>query len=574
MRNWHEDTDVIPVVPTEPSGDYGWPTEDPDGSAARLPTVADEMAGQGQGVSAETGSSVGRSTGSMAVAGLCSKVTGFVRTLVIVWVLGFSASADAFNAANSLPNQVYELLVGGVLTSVMVPLLVRARVDDTDGGEAYTQRLLTMTTTALVATTALGVLCAPLLTALMVDDSTGRADPALATSFAYLLLPQILFYGLSALFSAILNSRNVFGPPAWGPVLNNVILIGTFATYLVGILHLDPSRMRPGDVLYLGIGSTLAVVAEAAIMVPSLARSGFRFRWRWGWDPRFSEFGGLALWTVGYALLAQIGVVAVTNVTTSHGGLTLYNNVWQLVQLPYGVLGFALITAILPRMSRAAAEHDLAGVKRDFSLAARLCVTAMLPMSALLGVLGPSLGVALFSVGKGSGDAQSLGVALATAAFGVLPYAITLIQLRVFYALKDARTPTLIMLVMMAAKVALTYLAPLVLPSGQVVYGVLFANSLSFVVGWVVGELWLHHRLGALRSGVAAALGKALVASAVGGAAAFLVREVMPRGLPGAWLSLVVGGLAGVVVTVVALRLLRSREVLPMTQRLAAVVRR
>lgn len=565
---------MIPVVPTEPSGDCGWPTEDPDESTARLPTVADEMAGQGQGVSAETGSSVGRSTGSMAVAGLCSKVTGFVRTLVIVWVLGFSASADAFNAANSLPNQVYELLVGGVLTSVMVPLLVRARVDDADGGEAYTQRLLTMTTTALVATTALGVLCAPLLTDLMVDGSTGRADQGLATAFAYLLLPQILFYGLSALFSAILNARNVFGPPAWGPVLNNVILIGTFATYLVGILHLDPSRMRPGDVLYLGLGSTLAVVAEAAIMVPSLARSGFRFRWRWGWDPRFSEFGGLALWTVGYALLAQVGVVAVTNVTTSHGGLTLYNNVWQLVQLPYGVLGFALITAILPRMSRAAAEQDLTGVKRDFSLAARLCVTAMLPMSALLGVLGPSLGIALFTVGKGSGDAQSLGIALATAAFGVLPYAITLIQLRVFYALKDARTPTLVMLVMMAAKVALTYLTPLVLPGDQVVYGVLFANSLSFVIGWVVGELWLRHRLGSLRSGVALALGKALVASAAGGAAAFLVRESTPRGLPGAWLSLVGGGLVGLVVAIAVLRLLRSREVLPMTERLAAVVRR
>lgn len=574
MRNWHEDTDVIPVVPTEPSGDYGWPTEDPDDSASRLPTVADEMAGQGQGVSAETGSSVGRSTGSMAVAGMFSKVTGFARTLVIVWTLGFSASADAFNAANSMPNQVYELLVGGVLTSVMVPLLVRARVDDEDGGEVYTQRLLTMTATVLVVVTALGVLCAPLLTDLMVDGSTGRANPGLATSFAYLLLPQILFYGLSALFSAILNARNVFGPPAWGPVLNNVLLIGTFATYLVGILHLDPSRMKSGDVLYLGIGSTLAVVAEAAIMVPSLVRSGFRFRWRWGWDPRFSEFGGLALWTVGYALLAQIGVVAVTNVTTSHGGLTLYNNVWQLVQLPYGVLGFALITAILPRMSRAAAEQDLAGVKRDFSLAARLCVTAMLPMSALLGVLGPSLGVALFSVGKGSGDARSLGTALAVAAFGVLPYAITLIQLRVFYALKDARTPTLIMLVMMAFKVALTYLAPLVLPANQVVYGVLFANSLSFVVGWVVGEVWLRHRIGALRSGIPAALGKALVASAAGGAVAFLIRQSMPSGMPGAWLSLVVGGIVGTVVTVAVLSLLRSREVRPMVARAAALARR
>lgn len=588
----HEDTDIIPVVRAEPryrEQATGWPTADPDqlapgrfapGQVAPddapttvLPTVADEMAGEGRGWNTET-SSVGRSTGSMAVAGLCSKVTGFVRTLVIVWVLGFSASADAFNAANSMPNQVYELLVGGVLTSVMVPLLVRARVDDADGGESYTQRLLTMTASILVVVTLIGVVCAPLLTDIMVDDSTGRANPALATEFAYLLLPQILFYGLSALFSAILNARNVFGPPAWGPVLNNVILIGTFATYLIGILHLDPSRMQAGDVLYLGIGSTLAVVAEAAIMVPALLRSRFRFRWRWGWDPRFSEFGGLALWTVGYALLAQVGVVAVTNVTTSHGGLTLYNNVWQLVQLPYGVIGFALITAILPRMSRAAAEEDIAGVKRDFSLAARLSVTAMVPMSALLGVLGPSLGVALFSHGKGASNAQSLGAALATAAFGVLPYAITLIQLRVFYALKDARTPTLIMLVMVSVKVALTYLTPLVLPSADVVYGVLFANSLSFVVGWVVGELWLRRRIGPLRSGVSVTLGKTLLAAAAAGGTAELVRSTMPNGVAGAWLSLVGGGLAGVVVTFVVLTLLRSAEMQPMSQRLASVVRR
>src|SRR6201999_1838621 len=130
----------------------------------------------------------------------------------------------------------------------------------------------------------------------------------------------------------------------------------------------------------------------------------------------------------GYALLAQTGVVVVTNIATANGGLAIYNNIWLLVQLPYGVLGFALITAILPRMSKAAAEGRIPAIKQDFSLASRICATAMLPMSALMTVLGPSLGIALFSVGQSRGDAGKLGIALAVAAFGVLPYTITMLQ--------------------------------------------------------------------------------------------------------------------------------------------------
>ncbi len=513
----------------------------------------------------------------MAIAGLASKLTGFARNLVIAWVLGLSVAADAYNAANTLPNQVYELLVGGVLTSVLVPVLVRAHHDDADGGVAYTQRLLTMTTAVLVLITVLAVAAAPMLTALVVDDSTGRANPALTTAFAYLLLPQILFYGISALLTAVLNARHVFGVTVWAPVLNNIVLLLTFGIYplLPGQLTLDPVRMDNAQLLVLGIGSTLGVLLQAFVLLPALARSGFRFRPRWGWDRRFAEFGRLAAWTIGYALLAQVGVVVVTNIATANGGLTIYNNVWLLVQLPYGVIGFALITAILPRMSRAAAEGRVPAIKSDLSLASRLCATAMLPMSALMTVLGPSLGVALFSLGHSRADAGKVGIALAVAAFGVLPYTISLLQLRVFYAMKDARTPTLIMLGMMVVKVALSLLAPLVLTPGDVIYGLTFANSAAFLLGWLAGEACLRARLGRLDGGrVSVTIVRGLLAGVAAAAVALLVRLVLPGNPLGAWASLIFGGLLGTLAAALVLAWLRSPEQQAIARRFGRILMR
>ncbi|HKN98096.1 MAG TPA: murein biosynthesis integral membrane protein MurJ [Pseudonocardiaceae bacterium] len=561
-RNTDADTDVLPVYGRQPA----WELAD----TVVFPPVSGDLTVDAPEAE-RSGSSLGRATGSMAIAGLVSKITGLARNLVIAWVLGLSVAADAYNAANTLPNQVYALLVGGVLTSVLVPVLVRARTEDPDGGVAYTQRLITMTTVFSLLVTVLAVACAPLLTALVVDDSTGRADPALTTAFAYLLLPQILCYGLTALLTAVLNARHVFGITVWAPVANNVVLLVTFGIYplLPGPVTLDPARLDTAQVLELGIGSTLGVAVQAVILVPAVLRSGLRLRWRWGLDHRFAEFGRLAAWALGYALLAQVGVVVVTNVATANGGLTIYNTVWLLVQLPYGVLGFALITAILPRMSRAAAARRFEDVKNDLSLATRLCSATMLPISALLTVLGPSLGQALFSFGHSAGDAGRLGVALGASAFGALPYCITSIQMQVFYAMKDARTPTLIMSIMMAVKVSLSYLAPHVLSPSHTVYGLVFANSFAFVSGWVVGEVWLHARLGRLGTRrVGLTIGKSLVAAVAAGVVALGVREVSPGGTAGAWLTMIVGGGAGIVAALSALNLLHTPELAAIRRRI------
>ena len=520
--------------------------------------------------------SLARVSGSIAVATLVSRVTGLASKLLLAYVIGLGVVNDSYTVANTLPNIVYELLLGGVLTSIVVPVLVRAQKEDADGGEAYTQRLLSVAALVLGVATVVAVLAAPLLTRLYLDDSTGEANIPLATAFGYLLLPEILFYGIGALFAAILNTRNVFGPPAWAPVVNNIVVIATLGLFAVlpGEISLDPVRMGDAKLLVLGVGTTLGIVAQAVVLLPALRRSGFTFRWRLGWDARLSAFGGLALWVIGYVLVSQVGYVATTRVASGAdaGSVAAYSYAWLLLQVPYGVLGVSLLTAIMPRMSRAAADGDTARVVSDLSLGERLSAIMLVPISALLTVLGGAAGIALFALGRSSVEhAARLGDTLAVSAFGLLPFAVVMLQLRVFYAMHDARTPTLINMVIVAVKVPLLLACPLVLPAERVVLGLAFVNAASFVVGAVMGEAWLRARLGRLQTTVVlATVARTVVAGLAAALAAQAVVLAVPDSVgavPRSWLELVLGTLAGGIVAVAAMVALRVPEMRAVTAR-------
>ena len=297
--------------------------------------------------------------------------------------------------------------------------------------------------TLLVVGTVIAVALAPLFTRLYMDGSTGEANPALATAFAYLLLPEIIFYGLFALLSAILQAKHIFGPTAWAPVANNVIVILTLGVYAImpGEISLNPIRMGDAKLLTLGIGVTLGIAVQASMLVPALRRIGFRFRWNWGFDSRLREFGGLAMWLLTYTMISQLGMIFTTRVLTAGatGGMAIYSNAWLLFQLPYGVIGVSLLTAIMPRLSRSAADGDTDKLIGDLSLGGRLCTVMSVPISAMLTVCGSSIGIALFANGVTPvAKAQRLGEALAFSAFGILPFTLVMLQLRVFYAMKDA----------------------------------------------------------------------------------------------------------------------------------------
>lgn len=546
-----------------------------DQSGAGAPSAATERPGMRE--PGET-PSLARSAGKIAIASLISRITGFLWKVMLVWVLGIGVANDSFNVANTLPNIVYELLLGGVLASIVVPLLVRSQ-DDPDGGEAYTQRLLTVAISLLAVATVIAVIAAPVFTAVYVDASTDEANPALTTAFAYLLLPQILFYGVFALLMAILNARHIFGPPAWAPVVNNLVImaaIGIFAL-MPGEISLDPVRMGDPKLLTIGLGVTLGIVAQAAMLIPPLLRTGFRFKWRWGIDERMKEFGGLAAWIVGYVAVSQLGYIVTTRVLTAGeaGGMTAYYNAWLLFQLPYGVLGVSLLTAIMPRMSRAAADGDDRGLIGHLSYASRISTVTLLPIAAVMTVVGSSVGIALFSIGAGAegAGADRLGQALAISAFGLLPYALVMLQLRVFYALKDARSPTLIMLVMTAVKIPLLYLCPVLLAPDQIVLGAMLVNSLTFVVGALLGQMWLWVRLGNLRSRrVLSVIALTVAACALGIIAAVAAGMLVPETLPEvaeAWIKLTVQAIVGIGVSFGVLAAVRLDELKPVTARLA-----
>jgi putative peptidoglycan lipid II flippase len=476
-----------------------------------------------------------RAAGTMAIATLVSRITGLVRTMVLAAALGVGLVNDAYNSANTLPNIVYELLLGGVLTSVVVPLLVHAQERDRDGGTAYAQRLATIGIAGLSLATVLAVLAAPLLTSLA-GISENPDQVRLGTWLARILLVEIVFYGIGALAQAILNSRGVFGPPAWAPVLNNLVVIATGVLFIAasGPGELTEVTITPGQVWLLGIGTTLGIAVQALVLLPLLKGAGVPLRPRWGVrHTGLREAGTLGLWVIVYSAVSSVGVVVAMRIANDAGrdgglGSSAFAYASLLFQMPYGIIGVALLTALLPRMSRAAARRDVPGVTQDLSLGTRLSALGLLPVTALLMVLGPSLGVLAFARGNTSvAEAEAIGTALAIGAFGLLPMAVTLLQLRVFYAMKDARTPTLLQIGMVAVRVPLLLAVPAVLGPDQVVAGLMFVTSVTYVVGWVIGDLALRRRLGSLRTRETfGPLARIFLASAAAGGIGWLVLNV------------------------------------------------
>jgi len=510
----------------------------------------------------------------MAVASLVSRLTGFVRTAAITAAIGaVGLVPDAYNTANTLPNIVYELLLGGVLTSVIVPLLVHAQERDADGGQAYAQRLLSLMTTVLVAATVLAIVGAPLLTWLYnIRGDSGQV--ALANTWARLLLPEIVFYGIGAMLGAVLNARGRFAAPAWAPVLNNVVVIGTAVVFMLlpGPAVPQPRSITPAQVYTLGIGTTLGIVVQALVLVPALRQAGFRWRWRWDWAATgLGEAGRLGGWVIGYVAVSQVGYTVITALANNAGreagiGSYVYSLASLLFQMPYGVLGVALLTALMPRLSRAAARRDLRSLVNDVSLGTRLTVVALMPISGLMYMLAFPLARVFFAHGATTVDAAAeVGKALAASSVGLVPFAVTMLQIRVFYAVKDARTPTMVNIAMVAVRLPLCVLFAMVAPARDVVALLALANGLSFAVGAFYGTGLLRRQFGPLGlSRQFRVLVRITVATVIGmfvaGVVHIAVTDAFGLGFFGSFASLILGGGAGLAVILLVARAMHIEE--------------
>ncbi|MFY9917016.1 MAG: murein biosynthesis integral membrane protein MurJ, partial [Mycobacterium sp.] len=441
---------------------------------------------------------VSRSWG-MAVATLVSRITGFIRIVLLAAILG-AALSSAFSVANQLPNLVAALVLEATFTAIFVPVLARAERDDPDGGTAFVRRLITLATALLLVATVVSVIAAPLLVRLMLG-SDPQVNRSLTTAFAYLLLPQVIFYGLSSVFMAILNTRNVFGPPAWAPVVNNIVAIATLILYLVvpGELSINPVEMGNTKLLVLGIGTTLGVFAQTAVLLVAIRKERISLRPLWGLDDRLRRFGGMAAAMVLYVLISQVGLIVGNQIASAAAasGPAIYNYTWLVLMLPFGMIGVTVLTVVMPRLSRNAAANDTRAVLADLSLATRLTMVTLIPIVAFMTVAGPAIGSALFAYGNfGDVDAGYLGMAITLSAFTLIPYALVLLQLRVFYAREQPWTPIVVIVVITAVKIAASLAAPHMTDDPELVAGYLgLANGVGFLAGAIVGHILLRANL-------------------------------------------------------------------------------
>lgn len=519
--------------------------------------------------------SLARSSRVMALGTVVSRATGFLRTAVLGAALGIGFLGDAYNVANTTPNILYDLLLGGILTSVVVPLLVRAATHDEDGGEAYAQRFLTLVMLGLSGTTLLAVLAAPLIVRLYVANYDA-GELALTTTFARFFLPQIVFYGVGATLGAILNTRHRFAAPMWAPVLNNLVVIATGLLFWVMVRgHTGPLVcLTTTQTLVLGLGTTAGIVVQTVALLPSLRAAGFRFRPRW--DLRNADLGEvtrLAGWVLLYVAASQAALLVIVKLATAAGGAypgrgyTAYMFGFTLFQLPHAIVAVSVITALLPRMSRHAAQERFAAVRADLGTGLRLAAVALLPAAVLLLVLGVPIATAVFAHGRTTlSGARFIGVVLAAFAVGLVPFSFFQLQLRVFYALRDTRTPALINLAVSAVNVALGLLLFAVLPERLRVVGLALGYSAAYAVGLAACTAVLRRRLNGLDAAeVVRTIVRLLLAAVLAGVAAELIavgcRRLLGVGVGTAMVTVTLAATAGGAVYLAAALRMRVEEV-------------
>lgn len=553
------------------------PAQEPTPAAPQAPAPEPAPAAKKSGGRA---SGLLKSSAVMAAGTLVSRLTGFIRSALIVSALGVGLLGDTFQVAYQLPTMIYILTVGGGLNSVFVPQLVRAMKEDDDGGEAYANRLLTVVMVALGALTALGIFAAPLL--IRVLSNPVASDPAanqVGVTFVRYFLPSIFFMGIHVVMGQILNARGKFGAMMWTPVLNNIVIIVTLGMFIWVYGSAASSGMKvttipPEGERLLGVGVLLGLVVQSLAMIPYLRETGFRLRLRFDWKGHgLGKAAMLAKWTVLFVLANQAGAIVVSQLSTAAGkdspvdgtGFAAYANAQLIWGLPQAIITVSLMAALLPRLARSAQEGDAGAVRDDISQGLRTTAVAIVPVSFGFVSLGIPMCTLIFG-SSGTSEATNMGYMLMAFGLGLIPYSVQYVVLRAFYAYEDTRTPfynTVIVAAVNAGASALCYFA---LPPRWAVAGMAASYGIAYAIG--VGVAWsrLRKRLGGDLDGTRvlrtyARLGIASVPAALlSGAACYGIGHTLGQGVGGSLAALVAGGIALLGVFYVAARKMRIEE--------------
>lgn len=458
------------------------------------------------------------SSAVMAAGTVVSRLSGFVRLALLGAALGASLHADVFNIANTIPNMLYILLAGGVFNAVLVPQLVRAIERDADGGERYTNLVITVGGLFLAGVTAVLVLAAPVIMRVFVDPAFFD-DPALSAHRASIIdlarycLPQVFFYGMFALVGQVLNSRGRFGPMMWAPIANNLVTVAVLSGYLVvfGPTPDPRAAYTTQQELVLGLGSTLGIVIQLAVLVPYLRAAGVRYRPRF--DLRGSGLGHtarLAGWTIGFVVVNQVAYTVVVRIGSAGGigeepgtGYTIYSATYLLMILPHSIATVSLATAMLPRLSRLAAGQQRGAVGSEVAGTVRIALAIIAPAAVLMPILAVPVSTLVFGYGAAAPAVGSYAASFALWAPVLVLFTVHYLMLRGFYALEQTRTVFLLQCVIATVNIAGAVLLTRSIDPVDLAPRLVLAYGLAYLVGAAASWTVLRRVTGTDAAGLA-----------------------------------------------------------------------
>jgi putative peptidoglycan lipid II flippase len=527
-----------------------------------------------------------RSAAVMAAGTVLSRLLGFIRIALLAAAIGTALRGDIFTAANTIPNSLYILLAGGVFNTVLVPQLVRAIKNHDDGGQDFTNRVLTFGFVVLAVVTVGCVLLAPAIAELYLPkelhDPSRVTEKANMIMFVRLCLPQIFFYGAFVLVGQVLNARRRFGPMMWAPIANNIVACASIVVFLLIYRVGDnPPTYSHGEELLLGLGHTVGIAVQLLVLLPYLRASGHTYRPKFGLrGTGLGHTARLGIWTVLFVAVNQVTLVVVTQLAIAgsassdpgaKAGLFAYSTAMLIILVPHGIVTVSLATAALPQMSALAADGDTAEVAQMSARSIRQTLAIVVPAAAAMIAFAYPIVTIIAGYGSGKNNLTLMSYTLMTLALGIVPFTVQYFQLRTFYAFEDTRTPFFLQCVIAATNIAAAVIGVRVLLdqahlrfSGVVLGG---AYALAYLVAVLISRPVLRRKVPRVPgAGIGLPLLAMVIAAVAGAGAGRVVLWVLGLAIDwsgplGAVLQLAVAAAVMLPVYAAVSRVLRIHEV-------------
>ncbi len=522
--------------------------------------------------------SIARSTAIMSISTATSRITGFVRTWAMAYALGVTALSASYSVANNIPNMIFELAAGGVLSSVFIPLFIeRMQREGEDEAWRFASYVFNITVLVLGIVAVIGTLWAePFVRTQTFRISAEKAQ--LAVHLFRFFAVQVVFYGAGMVTTGILNSYRKFLWPAVAPIFNNIVVIITLLGFYVPLKDSHPQLAVNG----LAIGTTLGVVAMAVVQVPSLVKLGIRYTPRIDWKhPALRtiarKMGPLLLYTITNLIAVSFRNAYAFGATDKGPAILQY--AWMFYQLPYGIFAVALATAVFPELSALAEKRDWTAFKAMFSGGFKSTAVLIIPLSTLLVTLAEPV-VRLYRAGSfTAADVPVVASVLVWWAAGLFFFASYMFVLKTFYALQDTLTPMITNAALTVLQVSLYAALSTGIAgwAGFGIRGIPIADGIFFVVHLAVLGLLLRRHIGGYDiRGIGWTVARVLVASLAGAALALgIVRATAPLASGAGFLvQLALAGIAGLGVTYGLASLFGVAEVRTGARRLLAIFTR